>query len=193
MKKRIYLATLLALSMVVVLSSTSCKKKKLEKSNYMEIDFGGKNEQFELENLTIAVTHFNSTDTYSFTCFGSNAKISEQGTYPAQEINVQFSITNFTKNSEMNIEMMHISPVFRIYLSGISAVGNYGSYESTNSIGGKKGVAKVFLEVVDFEKKIIRARVEKAELWGQGWEYAHTIPAEKIYLNFVDFTIVEEE
>lgn len=192
MKKRIYLATLLALSMVVVFSSTSCKKKKLEKSNYMEVDFGDKNKQFELENLTIAVTHFNSTDKYSFTCFGSNNQVSERG-YPAQEINVQFSIRNFTKNSEMNIEMMHISPVFTIVLSGISAVGNYGSYEATNSIGGKKGVAKVFLEVVDFEKKIIRGRVEKAELWGQGWEYAHTIPAEEIYFNFVDFTIVEEE
>lgn len=190
--KKVSSLALLSMTVFLVLAFSSCKKNKMEKSNYMEINFDGKKDKYTLENLTIAVTHYKSTDTYSFSGIGYKPKDGEEG-YPGYDFSVLFSIANFTKTSQTTIEVIHNSPDYRIDVSGRDVAESFGSYISTNNIGGKKGISKVMLEVVDFDKKIIRGRVEKMELWGQGWGYAHTIKAEEIYFNFVDFTIVEEE
>lgn len=174
-------------------SLTSCKKKKKEKSNFMEIQFPEKRDQFELENLSILVTHFNSSNSYSFTMTANKPKGDKGETYKEYELMLFAAITNFSVGGPMKFSSEVSQPNYRVELSGKDIENKYGNYIAESHIGQKIGKANIDLEVVDFNKKIIRGRVEATNLWGQGWGYADELSYDELYFNFVDFSIIEEE
>jgi hypothetical protein len=184
---------LIILSIGFNLSLTSCQKKKKEKNNYMEIQFPEKKDQYELENLSILVTHFKSTDTYSFTMTANKPISDKGGIYKNYDLLLFAAITNFSVGGPMNFSSEVSQPNYRIELSGKDGGNNYGSYFAESQISQKNGKAQINLEVVDFDKKIIRGTIEASNLIGLGWTYATQQSYDEMYFNFVDFNIIEEE
>ncbi len=174
-------------------SLTSCKKNKMEKNNFMQIQFPEKKDKYELENLSILVTHFKSTDTYSFTMTASKPKSQKGGIYKSYDLILFTSITNFTIGGPMNFSSEVSQPNYRIELNGKDNGNNYGSYVSESQMNQKYGKAQVNLTTVNFDKKIIRGTIEASNLIGSGWTYATQQSYDELYFNFVDFNIIEEE
>lgn len=175
--------------MIIMSFSIGCKKHKMKKINYLQMKLTNENETIDLENLNMSVIHYKSSDTYSFSCLGNKEKI-DQLEY---SYNLLVEISNFKIGDKKTFSISDNSPNFRIDLGGMDPANSYGTYTTTNQIGGKKGYGTVVIQKIDLDKKIIRGYIENAKSWGQGWAFGVEISIERIDFNIVDFEIVEYE
>lgn len=192
MKLHQFTFSLLAFVFLFMGSLSSCKKKKKDKENYLEL-IDGKDEISFSKDLKIEVQRSISTGKYSFFVVGNHDGEGDEGLIAYPSITFTFMLYDFDANSIKQISQTDNTPTYWMELSGYEFDNTHGNYRATNTLGGKKG--DVLVKIIDFDmdKKKFKCEIEAKSLEGSGWAFAYSLNYEKITINFVDFTVVDVE